>query len=533
MTRCILYARVSTDKQAERQASIPAQLKAMKDYAQKKGWSILKAFEEEGESARSADRPVLQEALQYAQTEPSVDVFLVHKLDRLARSILDTVTIRMNLKASEVRIDSVTEHIGDKAHEVMQQNIVAVVNEWYSSNLSEEAKKGQRQAIQEGRWPHKSPYGYTASKNEQGKAIKVPDPKTGPAVKLMFDLYATDNFSFKGVARELARRGYLDRTGKPFRQDIIRRRLRNPFYAGKLPWGGEIHDGIHEPLVPLSIFGHVQEIIENRSRRPGFAEYRHTFLLRGLLVCLVCKRYMSAERHAKGSYYRCQPYNRPVSELCSQPYAREDVIDAEVLAIYRKIRFKNKEADAVAAAAKDAIAGRQRQYAEELTRVRSELSRVQERLVGASSLLAEGTLSPRAYEPLRERTEATLLRLEGRIQELEEATAVDEGILPLAIRLASRLDLVHEVLDKKQSKQLAACIFKSITVYDRHVLDFEFRAPFSGLIAPDLVLRFSEEPSEGANGVSWECPQETPGRSKSRLLSVTGIPDVERVLSDA
>lgn len=36
---CLLYARVSTDKQAEKDLSIPAQLQLMREYARKQSWT--------------------------------------------------------------------------------------------------------------------------------------------------------------------------------------------------------------------------------------------------------------------------------------------------------------------------------------------------------------------------------------------------------------------------------------------------------------------------------------------------------------
>ena len=57
---CLTYARVSTDKQVDRDLSIPAQLQAMRQYAAQRDWSILEEFVETGMSARTADRPGLR-----------------------------------------------------------------------------------------------------------------------------------------------------------------------------------------------------------------------------------------------------------------------------------------------------------------------------------------------------------------------------------------------------------------------------------------------------------------------------------------
>ena len=57
---CLLYARVSTDKQAQKELSIPAQIDAMKEYARRNGWKVAGRFIDEGESAKTANRPELK-----------------------------------------------------------------------------------------------------------------------------------------------------------------------------------------------------------------------------------------------------------------------------------------------------------------------------------------------------------------------------------------------------------------------------------------------------------------------------------------
>ena len=58
--RAALYARVSSERQAEKDLSIPAQLKALSQHAEKQGWKVVEQFVDEAESARTADRPEFQ-----------------------------------------------------------------------------------------------------------------------------------------------------------------------------------------------------------------------------------------------------------------------------------------------------------------------------------------------------------------------------------------------------------------------------------------------------------------------------------------
>src|ERR1700742_2205738 len=88
-----LYLRVSTKEQATRGGeaegfSIPAQRDACRRKATSLGAEIVAEFVDRGESARSADRPALQEMLTYVD-EHDTQFVIVHKVDRLARNRVD------------------------------------------------------------------------------------------------------------------------------------------------------------------------------------------------------------------------------------------------------------------------------------------------------------------------------------------------------------------------------------------------------------------------------------------------------------
>src|SRR5688572_26942398 len=98
---CVLYARVSTEEQAE--LSIPAQLQAMRDYAHRRAWDVVDEFVEPGVSGRSVEqRQALQAMLARCREEPKINVVLVHKIDRLARNVYDHVNIRFSLKQRNI-----------------------------------------------------------------------------------------------------------------------------------------------------------------------------------------------------------------------------------------------------------------------------------------------------------------------------------------------------------------------------------------------------------------------------------------------
>lgn len=88
-----LYARVSTDEQHDRGASIPAQIEAMRRTAAARGWDDAEVITEDGgASAKSLKgRPALAAALDDLDLNGGVLVAL--SVDRLTRSVVDLGTI--------------------------------------------------------------------------------------------------------------------------------------------------------------------------------------------------------------------------------------------------------------------------------------------------------------------------------------------------------------------------------------------------------------------------------------------------------
>lgn len=89
MTTMIGYLRVSTEEQASSGLGLDAQRETIQRYADAQGWDIV-WYEDAGLSAKSMDRPALQDALARLHLRKrDVDGLVVAKLDRLSRSVVD------------------------------------------------------------------------------------------------------------------------------------------------------------------------------------------------------------------------------------------------------------------------------------------------------------------------------------------------------------------------------------------------------------------------------------------------------------
>ncbi|OBZ10745.1 hypothetical protein A8L34_19445 [Bacillus sp. FJAT-27264] len=61
--RIFYYVRVSSDSQAKKELSIPAQVKAIQQYFLEKGWIIVNDFIETGKSIKTDERPEFQKMI--------------------------------------------------------------------------------------------------------------------------------------------------------------------------------------------------------------------------------------------------------------------------------------------------------------------------------------------------------------------------------------------------------------------------------------------------------------------------------------
>src|SRR5438445_256125 len=102
MFRAGLYARVSTNDQQ----TIPLQIRALREYAARRGWIIALQVKEVGSGASQRH---LREKLLEAARRREIDVVLVWRLDRWGRSVADLLATLQELDHLGVGFVSLTE----------------------------------------------------------------------------------------------------------------------------------------------------------------------------------------------------------------------------------------------------------------------------------------------------------------------------------------------------------------------------------------------------------------------------------------
>jgi DNA invertase Pin-like site-specific DNA recombinase len=102
MFRAGLYAGVSTNDQQ----TIPLQVRALREYAARRDWTIALQVKEVGSGASERQ---LREKLREAARRREIDVVLVWRLDRWGRSVADLLATLQELEHLGVGFVSLTE----------------------------------------------------------------------------------------------------------------------------------------------------------------------------------------------------------------------------------------------------------------------------------------------------------------------------------------------------------------------------------------------------------------------------------------
>ena len=332
-TPAALYARVSSDRQ-DVDLSVSAQLRALRDYAQKHGYLVAREYVDEAESGRIADRPQFQKMLNEAtKPEAPFQEILVWKFSRFTRKREHAVAFKAMLRRRGVRVVSITEHADDSPTGKLMEAIIESVDEFYSENLAQEVTRGMREAASRGFWVTSyAPYGYKRVYVQDGPKKRPTlelNPPADAVVRRIFDMVLQGK-SILDVTKTLNAEGIPTTNGKKWLKTTIHTMLANEAYTGAVVWGIKAKDKAD----PVRVEDAFPAIVSKRefqrakkllgSRAPKQVNPRRAsspYLLSGLLKCETCGKAMTAAEAKSGkyTYYVCHSLLKRGSGTCKTP----------------------------------------------------------------------------------------------------------------------------------------------------------------------------------------------------------------------
>ncbi len=152
-----------------------AQLRALRDFAERNNYVVAREYVDEAESDRIADRPQFLKMLDEAsESHAPFQEILVRKSSRFTRKREYAVAFKSILRRRGIRVTSITEHADDTPTGKLMEAIIESVDEFYSENLAQEVTRGTREAASRGFWV--ATWAPTATARSRSRTA----PRSGP-----------------------------------------------------------------------------------------------------------------------------------------------------------------------------------------------------------------------------------------------------------------------------------------------------------------------------------------------------------------
>ena len=444
--KAAVYARVSSDSQ-DVDLSISAQLRAIRDYAAKQGYEIVREYIDEAESGRSASRPQFKEMIAVAKLKhPPFQAILVWKLNRFSRSRVDSVTYKTLLKNKGIRVISINEHLDESPSGQLLEGIIESVDEFYSANLGQDIRRGLRENASRGFYSiGRAPYGFRKVPVKDGAKTRYklePETEDSISVKVvrrMFEMALKKRMGCKQIAMILNREGFFTGTGQRWGKTTVHKVLNNEAYCGTLVFGGRPgHPAIHsgEPpvrvenawpaIIDKEIFQQVQRIMSKNAPRAVHPRIVPSFyLLSGLLFCS-CGSAMvgrSAKSH-RYYYYTCNRSCKQGREACNSRILAKDKIERLVIEQIKSKILDGKYIEELARLVNEELGAGHVLIKDKIANIESEMQEVESRLARLYDVVESGKLDLNDLAP-------RIKELRAKQDELSKARVVAEAEMNL------------------------------------------------------------------------------------------------------
>lgn len=227
--RVCYYCRVSTDSDVQLN-SLDNQLEYYENYIKSKPkWIFSGGYIEEGKTGVRVDvRPSFKKMIHDAKHN-KFDLIITKEVSRFARDLEDSIHYIRELKDSGVGVFFENQNLNtfDSNSELIL-NIMFNLAQDESRKLSSRVKFGHRQAIENGHVLGSS--NITGYKKDNCKLVIVENE--AKFIKTLFELYSSGKYGFQKLSKKLSELGYLNKKGKLYDKDSLKRMIENPKYKG-------------------------------------------------------------------------------------------------------------------------------------------------------------------------------------------------------------------------------------------------------------------------------------------------------------
>lgn len=483
--RIAIYARYSSNNQ--REESIDAQIRAIKEYCDNKGYQIVKTYIDEARSATTDNRPNFKKMIDDSELG-IFDCVIVHKLDRFSRDKYDSVSYKRKLRNNNVTIQSVLERLDDSPESCMMESLLEGMAEYYSKNLARETMKGMKEnAYKAMHTGGKAPLGYDVDPTTKKYLLNENEAK---AVRLIFDMYA-NGFGYMQIVDELNSLNYKTKLGNPFGKNSISEILRNEKYTGLFTFNktpkkinGKRNSHLTKPkeeiitikdgmprIIDDKTFNKVLERLINNKRNAS-NKAKEPYILSGKIRCGICGSSMvghtskCGRNKTKYSTYRCG--RRYKYKDCSMKPMNRDFIEKIVIETLSKEIFESKSIEQLTKKLTKAYTKSLETSKTDIKDIEKELKSLDKEIDNLITAIANGINSSSIKDKLNllEDKKSTLSTIKTELQCSLDSKILDENLIREYL-LKDASALKNKSVD--DIKNIINTYVDSVLIYDKKV----------------------------------------------------------------
>ncbi len=329
MGQTAIYARVSTDEQAEHGTSLDEQVRVCRQRLAPGEEACLHI--DAALSGTTLERPQLQ-AILAAARRGALARLIAYDPDRLSRNAAHLLLLVDELRGAGVAVEFVNFATDLSPDGRLLFTVRGAISEFEAHRIKQRLYSGKQARARANQVSAGTCiYGYRLDRTAKKWEV---EPREAQVVRLLFEWAAEAGTS------ELARRLNVDhvpaRFGGCWSPSSVAGILRNPTYLGRMPQMGGIGSVPVPVLVTPEQFERVQSARAARRTRPS-GRPTHPYLLTGLLRCAACGRSMCGgygrpTRQGVTTYYGCPARAKPQRgpDRCPNRYWRSDLLDTQV-----------------------------------------------------------------------------------------------------------------------------------------------------------------------------------------------------------
>lgn len=488
MEKAIIYARVSSKEQEETGYSLDAQEKLLGEYAGHKDMAVAKTFRITESASGRQIRKTFNEMMQYA-AKHNIHIILCEKIDRLTRNLKDAALVSDWIMEDDARqIHFVKENFvvnrNTRAHENLVWDMKVAIARFYTNNLSEEVRKGQKEKIAQGWLPTKPPLGYRTI-GDKGHKTHMIDEEKAPFMRKMFELYSSGNYSVITLSAVMYREGLRNRAGKKVGKSRMYDMLRDPFYYGAMQWKGDVTPARHEPLISKELFDRVQSLLNRSLNQPQLQ--KHLPVFKAKMQCSKCGGSVTWETHKGFWYGHCNGYMRAgMKKKCEgrSIFLRQDKVEELMFPLFDNAAPSNgRVLGILQEALKESHADEIARFNGKLSELTMTIERSQRRLETIYEDKLDGKISAETYAGLAKRYTEEKEAATGEITRLNRGNKRYYEAGYAIHELASRASEIYrsKKATNEDRRMLLSYVFSNIAVNGEDT-NFSYTSAFDFLV---------------------------------------------------